>query len=111
MITITPRAAEEIGLSILNPENQGMLLRFAIDETDTGFQYLMGFDERTQSDVHLQSNGIEYVVAYAQKALFDGMVVDFDEIDTETGYGFIFMNPNDPNYEPPKEGESPDKAL
>lgn len=111
MITITPRAAEEIGLSILNPENQGMLLRFAINETEAGFQYLMGFDERTQSDVHLQSNGIEYVVSYAQKDLFDGMVVDFDEIDTETGYGFIFMNPNDPNYEPPKEGESPEKAL
>jgi hypothetical protein len=38
------------------------------------------------------------------------MVVDFDEIDTEGGYGFIFMNPNDPNYEPPKEGVAPEKV-
>jgi len=40
----------------------------------------------------------------------EGMVVDFDEIDTESGYGFIFMNPNDPNYEPPKEGLAPEKS-
>jgi hypothetical protein len=24
--------------------------------------------------------------------------------------GFIFMNPNDPNYEPPEEGVAPEKA-
>ena len=111
MISITKRAAEEIGLSNMNPETQGLLLRFAIDQTDEGFQYLMGFDERTQADVHLESNGIEYVCAYAQKPLLEGMVVDYDEIDAETGYGFIFMNPNDPSYEPPAEVDSPDKSA
>ncbi len=110
MITITPRAAEEIGLSAHNPDTQGMLLRFAVNETDEGFQYLMGFDELTKADVHLESNGIEYVVAYEQKVLLEGMVVDYDEIDPETGYSFIFMNPNDPNYDPPTEGEAPDKT-
>ncbi|WXU00293.1 MAG: hypothetical protein Ctma_1006 [Catillopecten margaritatus gill symbiont] len=109
MITITKRAAEEIGLSTQNPDTQGLQMRFAIDKTDEGFQYLMGFDEFSDGDIHLESNGIEYVIAYAQKDLLEGTVVDFDEIDTEGGYGFIFMNPNDPNYEPPKENNVPDK--
>jgi iron-sulfur cluster assembly accessory protein len=110
MITITKNAAEEIGLSTQNPDAQGMLIRFAVDKTGEGFQYLMGFDERSDSDIHLESNGIEYVVAYSQKELLEGMVVDFDEIDTESGYGFIFMNPNDPNYEPPEGSTAPDKT-
>lgn len=107
MITITKRAAEEIKLSTQNPDTQDLLMRFAIDETKKGFRYLMGFDERSDGDIHLKSNGIEYVLSYSQKALLTGMVVDFDEINTEDGYGFIFMNPNDPNYQPPKDNISP----
>ena len=110
MITITKNAAEEIGLSTQNPDAHGMLIRFAVDQTDEGYQYLMGFDERSESDIHLESNGIEYILAYSQKELLEGMVVDFDEIDTENGYGFIFMNPNDPNYEPPEGSAVPDKT-
>ncbi|SEH80869.1 [weak similarity to] sulfur oxidation proteinDsrR [Bathymodiolus azoricus thioautotrophic gill symbiont] len=89
MIIITKRAAEEIGLSTQNPDAQGLSMRFAVDKTDDGFQYLMGFDERSDGDIHLESNGVEYVLTYAQKELLEGMVVDFDEIDTEGGYGFI----------------------
>ena len=43
MITITKKAAEEISLSTHNPETQGLVIRFAADKTDEGFQYLMGF--------------------------------------------------------------------
>ncbi|HIL42615.1 MAG TPA: sulfur oxidoreductase, partial [Gammaproteobacteria bacterium] len=88
MITITKNASEEINLSTQNPDAQGMLIRFAVDQTEEGFKYLMGFDERSDGDIHLESNGIEYVLAYSQKALLEGMVVDFDEIDKENGYGF-----------------------
>ncbi|KAA0445379.1 MAG: sulfur oxidoreductase [Candidatus Thioglobus sp.] len=109
MITITERAAEEIKLSTQNPDTQGLQMRFAVEKTDTEFRYLMGFDQRADSDIHLRSNGVEYVFAYAQKELLSGMVVDFDEISVEGGYGFIFMNPNDPNYEPPAEKLAPDK--
>ncbi len=110
MITITKKAAEEISLSTHNPETQGMLIRFAADKTDEGFQYLMGFDERLEGDIHLESNGIEYVMAYEQKALLEGMVVDFDKVDENDEYSFIFMNPNDPNYHPPEEGHAPKKV-
>ena len=37
MITITKNAAEEIGLSTQNPDAQGMLIRFAVDQTDDVF--------------------------------------------------------------------------
>ena len=109
MITITKKAAEEISLSTHNPETQGMVIRFAVDQTEEGFQYLMGFDERHDSDVHLESNGVEYVLAYEQKALLEGMVVDFDQIEAGQDYSFVFMNPNDPSYEPPEEGHAPIK--
>ncbi len=110
MITITKKAAEEISLSMNNPETQGLLIRFAVDETDDGFQYLMGFDDLNDGDIHLKSNGVEYVLAYAQKALLEGMVVDFDQIEAGEEYSFVFMNPNDPSYEPPEEGHAPSKS-
>lgn len=110
MITISKNAAEEIALSAHNPDTQGLFIRFAVEETEDGFRYLMGFDERAPDDIHLKSNGVEYIIAYGQKKLLEGMTLDFDEIDTENGYGFIFMNPNDPNYEPPKEGAAPIKT-
>lgn len=108
MITITERAAEEIKLSTQNPDAQGMLMRFAVEEVEESFRYLMGFDELADGDIHLESNGVEYILTYGQKELLEGMVVDFDEIDTESGYGFLFMNPNDPNYEPPEESCAPE---
>ena len=104
MITITKNAVEEIKLSAHNPETEGMLLRFSVDKNADGWQYLMGFDElRSGSDIHLESNGIEYIVAYEDKEALDGTTIDFDEIDPEAGYGFIFLNPNDTSFTPPTE--------
>lgn len=104
MITITDNAAEEIKLSAHNPETQDLVLRFAIEKKPEGWKYLMGFDElRSGSDVHLESNGVEYILSYENRELFDGTTIDFDEIDSETGYGFIFLNPNDPDFKQPTE--------
>ncbi len=110
MITITKKAAEEISLSTHNPETQGLTIRFAVDQTDEGFQYLMGFDDRHEGDIHLQSNGVEYILAYEQKALLEGMVVDFDQIEAGQDYSFVFMNPNDPDYTAPEEDHAPNKS-
>lgn len=99
MITLTKNAAEEIALSTHNPDMQGLFIRFAVEQTAEGFRYLMGFDERSENDIHLESNGIQYIVAYAQKQLLEGMTVDFDELDPQNGYNFIFTNPNDPNHQ------------
>ena len=110
MITITKRAAQEIGLSLHNPDAQGLLLRIATSQEDKEFIYTMGLDERGSSDVHLESNGIEYIVAYEQKYLLNGTVLDFDKVDDKQGYCFIFMNPNDPNYQIPDSKDAPKKT-
>ena len=111
MITITKKAAEEISLSAHDPETQGLIIRFAVDKTDQGFQYLMGFDDRNDNDIHLKSNDIEYILAYDQKELLEGMVVDFDQIQAGEDYSFVFMNPNDPDYTPPpEETHAPNKS-
>ena len=102
MITITKRAAEEISLSLHNPDAKGLLLRIAMVEKSGHFEYLMGLDDRQDSDIHLESNGIEYIVAYEQKSQLEGMTLDYDKVNEEQGYCFIFLNPNDPSYQPPK---------
>jgi len=80
MITITNNAADEIKLSAHNPDTQDLILRFAVEKTEDGWQYMMGFDElKSGSDTHLESNSIEYIVAYEQRELLDGTTVDFDE--------------------------------
>jgi Fe-S cluster assembly iron-binding protein IscA len=109
MITITKKAAEEIKLSTHNPDTQGLLIRFAVEETTEGFQYLMGFDELKSDDIHLESNGIEYLVSYNQKDFLTNMVVDFDQIESGQEYSFVFINPNDPNYIPPEGKDYPVK--
>lgn len=99
MITINKEAAQEIKSHLVNPENKDLKMRFAIEEGEEGFEYLMGFDEYQDGDVHLESNGVEYLVYYKQKELLKGTIVDFDEINKEEGYQFIFTNPNDKNQE------------
>ncbi len=103
MITITNNAAEEIKLSLNNPDTKGMLLRFAVKKNKNNWRYLMGFDEINKNDIHLKSNDIEYIIAYEHKQLLAGTTVDYEKIDEEIGYGFIFLNPNDPNYIQPTE--------
>ncbi|SFV54470.1 IscA-like protein, DsrR [hydrothermal vent metagenome] len=98
MIEITKRAVEEIKLSARNPEVEGLIIRFAVEETEEGFRYLMGFDERKEDDIHLESNGLEYLLSYSQKKHLEGTTVDFDELNKDEGYHFIFNNPNDKNY-------------
>lgn len=101
MITITKKAADEILLSMQNPDTQGMVIRFAVDIKNDKWSYLMGFDERRDNDINLESSGVEYILSYDQKSLLEGMVLDFDQVDENSEYSFIFMNPNDPNYKAP----------
>ena len=103
MITFTDNAADELKLNFSNPDNHGLIIRFAVDTSGEIWQYLMGFDERTKDDIHLESNGVEYIMTYAMKELLEGTTIDYDEIDKEIGYSFIFLNPNDPNYTKPTQ--------
>jgi len=46
--------------------------------------------------------GIDLVISKTSEPLLAGMTLDYVEIEPGN-HQFIFMNPNDPNYNPPEE--------
>lgn len=105
MITITKRAADQINESRESDDNGELALRLAAKVTDDGsYQYGLGFDEVRDGDQQIESEGIQLVVAEESQDLLKGCVLDFVEI-TSGDKQFIFLNPNDPNYVPPTDGD------
>lgn len=101
MITVTPKAAEQIRISARQGQMEGLPLRIAVQRNNDGsLHYALGFaDEEQDQDVHFQSEGIEIVVSPMSLELATNTVIDFVELDTGEK-NFIFRNPNDPNYKP-----------
>lgn len=103
MITVSPRAAEQIKLSAEQNESRDMCLRIAARVTpDEGIDYGMGFDREQEGDLKNTSEGIDIVVAPNSAELLHGTHIDFVDLEDGTS-NFIFLNPNDPNFKPPKE--------
>lgn len=50
------------------------------------------------------SNGLETMIIFETN-----MGNIHINVDADSDYSFVFMNPNDPDYEPPEEGEAPNK--
>jgi iron-sulfur cluster assembly protein len=103
MITISPAAAKQIQHSAEQSNAKGMCLRVAVRVTpDETYDYGMGFDEASEDDMRNTSEGIDIVVAPDHAELLHGTHIDYVELE-DGQYNFIFQNPNDPNYKPPKE--------
>ena len=103
MFTVTKAAATEIRRSMDLSDADGMGLRLAASRGDDGgVHYKMGFDERAPGDLVIQTNGVEVLIASAQRTLVDGATMDF--VDVGSGaMDFIFLNPNDPHFRPPEQ--------
>jgi len=103
MIHLTTAAIEQIRESAVQGGHGSLPLRIAIKEQEDGsFHYAMGFDEqRLPGDTFYNFDGVDVVVATASKDLSEGMTIDFVELEAGN-HEFIFMNPNDPTYVPPK---------
>jgi len=103
MITITPAAAEQIRHSARQGQMTGMAMRIAATRNPDGtLHYGMGFDDnRMDGDIHVTSEDIEIVVSGSSMQLLQGMTVDYVEIEPGLPQ-FIFLNPNDPNFNPPE---------
>ncbi len=104
MISLTTRAIEQMIRSAVEGGMESVPLRIAIKEqADGSFHYAMGFDEkRLPGDHFVNFDGIDLVVSTASKDLAEGMTIDF--VDLEPGKPeFIFLNPNDPTYVPPRK--------
>ncbi len=103
MITISPEAAKQIRNSAKQSNAEGMCLRVAVRVTpDETYDYGMGFDEAHEEDMRNTSEGIDIVVAPDHADLLHGTHIDYVELEPGE-FNFIFQNPNDPNYKPPKE--------
>jgi iron-sulfur cluster assembly protein len=104
MITITPAAAEKIRVSAKQGQMDDLAMRIAATKNPDGsIHYGMGFDDnQMDGDIHIKSEGIDVVVSESSMTLVQGMTLDFVELEPGS-YQFIFLNPNDPNFNPPDE--------
>jgi len=104
MISLSTAALEQIRHSADAGDMAASPLRIAVKQQDDGsFHYAMGFDEqRLPGDTFFNFDGVDLVVATASKDLAEGMTIDFVELEPGKPE-FIFLNPNDPSYVPPKD--------
>jgi iron-sulfur cluster assembly protein len=106
MIKLTESAAREVVRQARESGMEGMALRIAARvDPGGGIDYGMGFDEIKDSDMLISSQGAEVVVAPAYKALLQGAVLDYVEIEPGA-FRFIVLNPNDPGYVAPTDVQS-----
>lgn len=105
MITITPAAADQIRASAREGNMEGLAMRIAARrDPDGSIHYGMGFDDNQQEgDIRINAGGIDVIIGETSQILVDGMTLDYVEIEPDT-FQFIFLNPNDVNYVPPKQG-------
>ena len=95
MITVTAKAAEQIHQTGAQSGAEGMFLRIAARRgMDGTIQYGMGFDEQSEEDVLVNSEGVTVIVSPENRDLLSGAVLDYVELDPGD-FRFIFINPND----------------
>lgn len=106
-ITITEAAARQIQQSARESGSEGMSLRIAAKrKPDGAIEYAMGFDNADETDSRVECHGVSVLVAPTSTDLVAGMTVDFVELEPGDR-SFIFLNPNDPHYVPPKAHGAP----
>ncbi len=103
MFKVTKAAATELKRSMIHHDFDDMPLRVAAQKTAEGaIEYQMGFDEAGPGDAMVASAGIDVVIAKEHKPLLAGTELDYVEMEGGEMH-FIFLNPNDPTFVPPKE--------
>jgi len=103
IITFSPAAIAQIKTNLQDSEHGDMALRIAANmNADETINYGMGFDETKEDDAQFTFEGVNFLVSPDCLELLNGAHVDYVEIEEEQHH-FIFLNPNDPNYKPPKD--------
>jgi len=103
MFKLTAAAAEQVLKAAKQGGTEGMPLRLAAaQQADGSIDYRMGFDELTEDDIRMTCEGIEVIMTPEQVPLLDQATMDYVEIEPGQ-FHFIFLNPNDANFTPPKE--------
>lgn len=104
MFKLTKAAADQVLNAAKQGNADGMALRLAAEQkTDGSIEYRMGFEDSVQDeDIRFKSEGIDLVMTPEDVPLLDEAVMDFVELEPGNPR-FIFLNPRDPNYQPPKD--------
>lgn len=106
MFEMTESAAEQVRNAAEQGGTEGMALRMAARMKDDGsIDYLMGFDEPKEEDVRIVTQGVEVVMEPQYVTLLEEAVMDYAQLD-DGELRFIFMNPQDANYNPPPKARS-----
>ena len=93
MITLTPRAAQQVRTMQAELNAPDKRLRVLVESGGcSGFQYGMSFDEPKPDDAQLESEGVPLLVDPTSLAYLSGSSIDFD--DGLHGKGFEIRNPN-----------------
>ena len=93
VVSLTPRAIEEVKSLLTLAENAGKHMRFYVEQGGcSGMQYGMVFDESRDADLISDNAGVTVLVDPISADFLRGTVVDFS--DELTGGGFKITNPN-----------------
>ena len=93
MITLTPRAAQQVRTMQAELAAPDKRLRVLVESGGcSGFQYGMSFDQQKPDDKEIVSEGVSLVVDPTSLAYLQGTLIDFD--DGLHGKGFELKNPN-----------------
>jgi iron-sulfur cluster assembly protein len=105
MLIITEAAAKQITEQIKQSDVHGMVLRVAAKTNEDGsFDYGMGFDEAKEEDIKSSQYDVDIVMDAHSAELLEDATMDYVELE-QGQFHFIFSNPIDPNYIPPKKGK------
>lgn len=100
MFKVTAAAAEQVLSAATKGGTEGLLLRLAANQKPDGsIDYRMGFDDATDEDIRMSSEGIDIVMAPEYVPLLADATMDFVEMEPGE-LRFIFLNPKDANYSP-----------
>lgn len=103
MFKITATAARQILSAAKQGGTEGLSLRLAAHQKPDGsIDYRMGFDDPSEEDIRISSEGIDILMAPEYVPLLAETAMDFVEIEPGQ-FHFIFLNPKDANYSPPTE--------
>lgn len=105
MITLTPAALVQVKQALAEGNlEEGTGLRLAAKPDGKGkIDYALGFDQPNLEDFKVDcGDGVTVLISPLSEEILDGTVLDFAEVRPGQS-NFIFMNPNDPNYEPPQD--------
>jgi iron-sulfur cluster assembly accessory protein len=93
-VKFTPGAIAEITRLMAEPGfDKSQMLRVGVKGGGcSGLSYVMGFDQRTDSDIVYESEGIQYVMDKSHEMYLFGMQIDWQ--GGLNSRGFTFNNPN-----------------